>query len=1776
MMKITKGFVKKIDFSSFEQLKFIRNEDSVFRILRITNCASLNDVFDDDIFRNVLKKSSHCFILNIQLNNGCELTDIKKVINEIFLDSQKYFLIEISQGPQQISRLVFYQNEVVELADVKNERNEVFDSDYEFNNFYLECIGTKSVLDFDLNSSDYQKFAKLSSEKRNPLLMRILKLFSKELDEDFEKTILRTLVIDSDKRTFEAYLELPIVDPKTPFKPTELIRRTIDYKYEKDATLLCIAAEKNDCDMVKLFLRLGASVDVQDSIFQTASDYAIKGKQFETLKLLLENDARFPLGFRSFYNDFKQSDLGVKKEIARISDERDELHKAIETKNINEIKKFREENPNLKFAYKPIKDFPCSIAALSTAQWQTIKDRDYAFYVECLEQQFTVDSSEDILKDEHKKDINIKMLNKFEGQDFSHILFLEVKTRLAFGVTKNDYKGKMDDIKGIYEQLSKIKRINELLKILEFSKSLTIVIDPINESVNKMDLQAGEKTDGLTYQNLGRIYVATAKKKNNEIAGVIVHEFTHYALQIIFKNSCNPYGVHDTVKKENFDKIVKKIESLKDQNHKVIQEVFAKNKNWKQIYKPHQWPSELIARVPQLIALKETKMFKNKYRKLYEFYINNVLPIAKSLTSNAEEFKIRREVEQLNENLGHIEEIEKLDMWLCNNRIETLKIDSKNRTIVDCNTPRLALIAFYQVFLKPKLLNSAEAKQDKERFFVFASTEDFKSSQKKSAIIRVWILTTDITLIVKCEKKFENMDHCKFLSERSAPDTLIIIGDDKTILEDMIKKNIREGEIETEHSLIKLEYKWVDIEEECRANVLNNTIISFQGINIKMSYLIDDRFPSEKIPLKKLVNGEKISIEKSKVLIDEYDPDEFIERGFVGYEDYESFLDSTKEEKIVMISGDAGVGKSVILSHIALKLKENYKEFWVTRVNLHEHSEAFAKLTKLDVFKFLTENFIKAHEEADGEFAQQIFNQLYDYGKVILLLDAVDEISPFHSEACNILLKGLKDSGKVHLWITTRPHLKASLEDDLKVISFRFKSFSIEDQLSYMKKFWEKALKLKDYHFNEDKLEACAEIVLSKFAKFLDEYLLSSSRLVELPLQTKMIAEAFLGNVENHFKGIQNINDLSDENISLLSLFNKFVLQKISIVSEKKGTAVKNEKHNNEIMSKDIIHIHERLALMYLFDQKIRENDPQAYIYSDDQFDDKYFFMDRDQFQRYGLVCFDSNDKPYFFHQTFAEFFVANFISKTLSDLKYIQPPPKSTVAIEVLFRNVISFEHGRITLLRFVDDGFSNPLTVTEDNNIYDKVSTYLKEYVKDGSVEKFENFKFIDYCIFTESIFILNFILECVNRFDTETAKGIIMENKFGANVLMSASMKGVKCIVQLVWKIAEKVFKQPQELRDFFLKCDGYNAFQFAFLHFPENENALMKDYMNLDEFKDSLSNNQTFDDIFKRKTRKRSTLETLFDIANSLFGDDEEGREIKRNLILSEFNEQPFGGNISENYFLCSLEEKWNIMIKLAPDVVSTSWKFLTTKTFFKEILEISLRVSSNKIKKQFYEWALQKNLKDFKWLVEDTFVKKTWECSEENGFNSLLDFIRKHIDVENTIRTHPELAKSLIESFNFSEIFPFLGNNLLDSEFEALLLSQNNEEDDRIISAFMKKDTHLFIKMLKVITKKYIKSRLPEKVANSYDTKDFVKTFWKIFKLQDEFYFNSIVDSLVKVLPIHQLEHLIKSKNDDGKTLFQEAARMRSMFFLTKLWSFARKIFDGDALEEILLKSGVLR
>ncbi|WP_410542457.1 hypothetical protein [Wolbachia endosymbiont of Tetranychus urticae] len=201
-------------------------------------------------------------------------------------------------------------------------------------------------------------------------------------------------------------------------------------------------------------------------------------------------------------------------------------------------------------------------------------------------------------------------------------------------------------------------------------------------------------------------------------------------------------------------------------------------------------------------------------------------------------------------------------------------------------------------------------------------------------------------------------------------------------------------------------------------------------------------------------------------------------------------------DKIVIIAAEPGMGKSTVLTHLAVKTKEiNPSSLWIVRVNLLDHQGILRKLkeneidiNEVEAVKFIYRSagfklFEKKEQQNDEDRNQMIdkvlsligideegkihlkdseekvknlnllevelFNHFYNQRKIALMFDGFDEISPDYKDKVIKLLETVKSTKKVEkLLITTRryPYIQSELEDKLNIFSYAIEDFSKENQ----------------------------------------------------------------------------------------------------------------------------------------------------------------------------------------------------------------------------------------------------------------------------------------------------------------------------------------------------------------------------------------------------------------------------------------------------------------------------------------------------------------------------------------------------------------------------------------------------------------------------------------------------------------------------------------------------------------------------------------------------------
>lgn len=186
------------------------------------------------------------------------------------------------------------------------------------------------------------------------------------------------------------------------------------------------------------------------------------------------------------------------------------------------------------------------------------------------------------------------------------------------------------------------------------------------------------------------------------------------------------------------------------------------------------------------------------------------------------------------------------------------------------------------------------------------------------------------------------------------------------------------------------------------------------------------------------------------------------------------------QDKIVLISDSAGMGKTTILSNLAVKIKTNHPFLWVVRIDLNNQSSTFKAALKKRLKSIRVADLLS--DQLESEFARKLF---FKPNKVVLMLDAVDEVNSSHLD----LVMGMMAEAKVQdnfarIFVTTRPHLCEELERRLEVAAFTLEPFSQENQVDFLTRYWTQVLHLRDEE-NKQRCQQYAQALINEMARYV-------------------------------------------------------------------------------------------------------------------------------------------------------------------------------------------------------------------------------------------------------------------------------------------------------------------------------------------------------------------------------------------------------------------------------------------------------------------------------------------------------------------------------------------------------------------------------------------------------------------------------------------------------------------------------------------------------------------
>ena len=376
--------------------------------------------------------------------------------------------------------------------------------------------------------------------------------------------------------------------------------------------------------------------------------------------------------------------------------------------------------------------------------------------------------------------------------------------------------------------------------------------------------------------------------------------------------------------------------------------------------------------------------------------------------------------------------------------------------------------------------------------------------------------------------------------------------------------------------------------------------------------------------------------------------------------DLDKLLLQAKHQRVMLIADKAGMGKTTVLTHLSEQMKQKFPAHWLVRIDLNDYTEQLKaqkgkKMDKERVLEFISKEVLKLESHLEKELFKKSFEGS-EISKVVLMLDGFDEISPSYKETVIDMLQVLKQTSLEQLWVTTRPHLREELEDNLQHLSYTLQPFSEVEQVEFLKKFLLQISNLEDK--DEHRLQIYAKALIRKLAQSISD---KDREFTGIPLQTRMLAEAFEQEFISFYVSGKSEPELPYK-LDLLGLYGRFIDSKYDIFFKEKSKFQPSNIHAERIREREFKNIqvqHQLLALEALFTE-----DQVKFLqsYGRTTFSDEELAM-------IGIAQRNNEGKPHFIHRTFAEYFVADLLINQLTRKTKQNKQLKDLLLNEVLLR---------------------------------------------------------------------------------------------------------------------------------------------------------------------------------------------------------------------------------------------------------------------------------------------------------------------------------------------------------------------------------------------------------------------------------------------------------------------------------------------------------------------------
>lgn len=907
-----------------------------------------------------------------------------------------------------------------------------------------------------------------------------------------------------------------------------------------------------------------------------------------------------------------------------------EFHEMIKCNNQQRLDEILNQHPKMCYFYNLSNE-----SALKTA----LDSRNIKIYEFLVARNLTFGPHEDTdliwrsLNLTDKEDLNSIHLKYLKNLPEKHINILMTNTSLSHD--ENDEEGKMKIIQNAFRVLNKEPNINILLQIVAASKKFHIVFDFYRNSTYRIDPTTSAYTTGIFYFT-GRILIGANQlldpATEHEALGALAHELCHCAMNILYENKTNPYPKNDRNAVEIFEKISQICKDKMDVE-KLIKDVY---ENYP---KSHQH-SELIVRPAHMMAyfMNQPDILQKKrdiFIEIFNHFETLIVPAMKNILPEIEDrlaYKPAFVYSKLSE--------------LNRNKVQNAFVKYKNVKLKFCDLFSCGSVPYDKLtadhisqFLHNKVLNLGDPHMhylDKLVTFEWKNlTEKLKQKLLCSYFNFQNVNVKFKDLEIVCPESFNALTSEQIRNILNG--NLMIVGE----------KFEPESEFYVDRKFMPEDGRQIFFEYEYGHEYVHDRSIEEEHKRTRQAILnksfeeFTEEFLSQDLDTRtKIIDKVK---ENYLYKIRCYD----LSGDYISYmhKNMTDIIEQAKNDKIFILSSEAGAGKTVSFEHFTVHIKNQHPTKWVSYIDLKDYTTFYIQsatdfrelFENTENVKHLLRNILVSNSSIGSiglnlnlnlDFETNIFSESFMSGNVVILWNGFDEVSPTYNEFILNLIKFIYKNTKIIQFVCTRPMYSRQLFDAFRIRTWQLVPFNENEKLNFLSEFF--------ISKNVKKELICkfTSKVLEIAKKFEFEH--KVFRDFNTPLILKLIAE-----IHEDEKLFTSAN--------FYGIFETFVRKKVRIWIEKSELARKTSENLILRSSKfSIVEIFQKFAFFKEF--KILSGTTLSLKFKKLQLIQKKVPKDLplEEISRMGILYIDGENRFEFSHRTFGEFFIAQYFIENI------------------------------------------------------------------------------------------------------------------------------------------------------------------------------------------------------------------------------------------------------------------------------------------------------------------------------------------------------------------------------------------------------------------------------------------------------------------------------------------------------------------------------------------------